>query len=594
MREQPPCASLRAAFRRDHGFLRRLLRFARPYRASLALGMVLLLTQVVATNAIPLLLRRAVDEVLLPGAPRGVDRLREFCLLMAGLVLTMFLCRIAHAWILTRAGQLVLRDLRLAVFAKILALPMRRIEELRVGRLMTRATSDLDALQELVRGGVIGLLANLLLLLGAIGFMLALDARLAAVLFAVFPLLLGLLTWVNRHARGAQREARSAVSALNNLTQESLGGLHTLRSLNQTVPMAGRLEQLSEELRRARTRVADWDTWHFPVLEVCRAAATLLLFATGALLLPGEPGALVAFLYFIRYFFRPLEDLAEQSGQLQAGLASAERVFALLDEPDSLPDPLHPVALSRLRGEIHFDQVRFGYDPAHPVLHDLGFHLRPGTFAAVVGATGAGKSTLLSLLCRFYDVDAGAVRVDGRDIRLYAQRDLRRRMGLVQQDPVLFSGTVLENLTLARPGIQPEEARAAARRVGAEPFILRLPQGFDTPLGEGGFRLSTGQKQLLALARVLLQDPDVLLLLDEATASIDSETEALLQHGLEQVRQGRTCLTIAHRLSTVLHADVLLVLRHGHLVETGTHEELMRGNGYYRTLVEAMRKGVPT
>jgi ATP-binding cassette subfamily B protein len=584
-------SGLRHAFRRDRGFVRRLLRIARPYRLSLLLGLVLLFVQVLATNATPLLMKRAVDRYLLPGTG-GTDAegLQRLCMALAGLVLLMFVSRILHAWIMTRAGQLVLRDLRLDVFRKILALPLRRVEQLKVGRLMTRATSDLDAMQELLRGGVIGLLANLLLLVGAMVFMLWVEWRLALALYSVFPILAVLLTWINRNARTAQREARSAVSDLNSLTQESLGGLQTLRALNQIGAMGRRLGDLSEILRRCRAEVADWDTWHFPVLEMSRALATVVLLLTGALLVPDQPGALVAFLYYIRYFFRPLEELAEQSGQLQSGLASAERVFELLDEPDTLPDPSEPIALPRLQGDIVFERVTFGYEPGHPVVHDLSFHLKPGTFAAVVGATGAGKSTLLSLLCRFYDVNEGAIRIDGLDLRQVAQRDLRRRLGLVQQDPVLFSGSIFENLALGRPGAGAEEVQAAARRVGADAFIQRLPRGYDTEVGEGGFRLSTGQKQLLALARVLLQEPDALLLLDEATASIDSETEALIQKGMDELRRGRTCITIAHRLSTVMHADTLLVLRHGRLLEQGTHSELMETDGYYRALVEAMRR----
>jgi ATP-binding cassette subfamily B protein len=300
----------------------------------------------------------------------------------------------------------------------------------------------------------------------------------------------------------------------------------------------------------------------------------------------------VAFLYYIRYFFRPLEELAEQSQQFQSGLASAERVFALLDEEEVSADPEHPVQLETLRGDIEFEHIEFAYEEGSPVLKNLSFKIQPGQFVAVVGATGAGKSTLLSLLTRFYDPQSGRILLDGENIKDFAVEDLRRHLGMVQQDPMLFSGTVAENIGLGREGVTPETIESAARRVNAHGFIEKMSDGYQTELGEGGYRLSTGQKQLIALARILLQDPDVLLMLDEATASVDSETEQFIQEGLEEVRNGKTCLAIAHRLSTIQHADLILVLRHGKLIEQGTHQELLQRDGYYRSLVEAMRIGM--
>ena len=594
-----PKTATKAALQRDQGLMRRLLHFARPYTAWLILGGLLLILQVVSVNAMPLLIKEAIDRFLAPDPataadlPARLDGLRRLCLLLAALVGSMFLFRVSHAYLMTWIGQCVLRDLRLAVFEKVLALPMRRFDQVRVGRLMTRATSDLDALQELIRNGIIGMVANLLLLLGAMIFMAILEWRLALVTFAAFPILSGLLTWVNINSRRAQREARSATSGLNSLTQETLGGLFTLRMLNQRGTIYQRLTRQSESLRQARAHVADWGTWHFPILEGNRALANVLLLIACGLLIPENIGSLVAFLYYIRFFFRPLEELAEQSQQLQSGLASAERVFDLLDEPEPLRDPPHPFALRELRGDIQFDHVHFAYDGKTPVLQDVSFTILPGQAAAIVGATGAGKSTLLNLLCRFYDVTRGAVRVDDVDVRNYAQRTLRQHLGVVQQDPMLFSGTLIDNLCLGRTDITPEQMQDAARFVNAHTFIQKLPHGYHTDLGEGGHRLSTGQKQLIALARVLLQDPDVLLLLDEATASVDSETEALIQDALHKLMANRTSIAIAHRLSTVMNADTILVMRHGRLIEQGTHSDLLEQDGYYRTLVDVMRYGHP-
>lgn len=581
----------------DQSLLQRLIGFARPYKAGLAFGLFLLLLQVVSTNAFPLVIKAATDQFLSPDSaqlsvPERLEGLNTMTLWLAGLAFGMFVFRISHGYLVTWVGQLVLRDLRLTVFRKVLALPMRRVDQLKVGRLMTRATSDLDALQEFVRNGLIGMLANLLLLVGAMIFIWQMEWRLALALYSVFPILAGLLWFVNHNSRKAQRAARSAVSVLNSQTQEALSGLFTLQVFNRRDIMRERLQGQSDEVRGARARVADWGTWHFPILEVSRALATVILLLTAGLFVPDEIGSLVGSLFFIRYFFRPLEELAEQSSQLQSGLASAERVFALLDEEEVLPDPEDPVVLEHVKGGIRFEDVRFGYDPEHPVLHEMNLTIRPGEFVAVVGATGAGKSTLFNLLCRFYDPQQGRIFLDEVDLKAFARENLRKHLGLVQQDPMLFSGTVAENIGLGRPGTDRAAVEEAAKRVNAHGFIQELSDGYDTDLGEGGYRLSTGQKQLIALARILLQDPEVMLMLDEATSSVDTETEQLIQQGLEEVRGGRTCIAIAHRLSTIRHADRIFVLKHGRLLEEGTHDELLATDGYYRDLVEAMRIGL--
>lgn len=584
---------------RDRHYLRWLWTYAKPYRRWLGVGLVLLILQVISTNAFPLIVKRVIDAFLLSdaeslGESARLQGLQDLCMWLFALAGGMFVFRVSHAYLMTWVGQQVLRDLRVTVFRKVLSLPMHRIDQLQVGRLMTRATSDLDALQELIRNGLIGLLANLLLLVGAMVFIWILEWRLALALYGVFPILGGLLYWVTRNSRKAQRSTRAAVSALNSSTQETLSGLFTLRVFNQREPMRERLHSQSDAVRAARATVADWSTWHFPILEITRALATVVLVLSCGIWAPEQVGSLVAFLYYIRYFFRPLEELAEQSQQLQGGLASAERVFDLLDEEEVSPDPEHPVILSHVKGDIRFRDVEFAYEVDNPVLRKMDFHIQPGQFVAVVGATGAGKSTLFSLLCRFYDPQQGAIELDGVKLQDFTREDLRRHLGLVQQDPMLFSGTVADNIGLGRPGADRIAVERAARRVNAHGFIEKLADGYQTDLGEGGYRLSTGQKQLIALARILLQDPEVLLMLDEATASVDSETEQMIQQGLEEVRHGRTCVAIAHRLSTIQHADLILVLRHGRLLEQGTHAELLRCDGYYRSLVEAMRMGLQT
>lgn len=584
---------LRKLTDRDRRYLARIWGFARPYVWPLTGSLVLLLLLVFATNSLPILMQQAIDLYVTPAEPMAEDNrlagLTHLCTWMGILATAMFLFRVSEAYLSVWIGQNVLRDMREAVFHKVLTLPMQAFDRTPIGRFMTRATSDLDALQDLIRNGFIGITSNVLLLIGTMGFMLYLEWRLALALFCTFPLLCGLLILVNIGSRRAQRNVRAKTSALNSRIHENLSGLFTLRLFGARDRAQEQFEEASYAVTRSRYKVIAWNSWHFPVIELLRGIAVVVLVGTWAILLPDSPGKLVAFLYYVRFFFRPLEELSEQSHLLQSGLASAERVFDLLDEDLVILDPVEPDSIDEFRGHIRFEGVHFAYPQGPKVIEEVSFTVEPGETCAIVGATGSGKTSLIRLLCRLYEVDQGQILVDGHDIRSLRQRDLRRNIGTVTQEPLIFSGSVLENITMGDEEMTRALIENAARTVNAHRFITELPEGYDTVIGEGGLTLSTGQKQLLALTRIMVQNQELLLILDEATAHVDSESEALIQEALDRVMSHRTTLVIAHRLSTIQHADKILVMHKGRIVEQGRHDDLLAADGYYRTLVEMMR-----
>ncbi|MFO1489648.1 MAG: ABC transporter ATP-binding protein [Kiritimatiellia bacterium] len=581
----------------DRRLAGRFLAFTKPYKRWIVAGMVVMILLTLVTVVVPLLIRDAVDHHIQGAVGTEIAArtagLAHLCALAALASLLIFLLRGALAYLVSWLGQQVVNDLRTAVFVKILRLPVQYFDRNPSGKLMTRVTSDLEALQGFVERGVVGIAANLVMLVGIMSFMLVMDVWFALAMFVTLPFLLGILTWVNHLVRKAQRLVRTKQSNLNSILAENLAGMRTIQIFNRQDASLDRFRGANNELRDAQLTANRHGSWYFPVIEIMRAVATILLLATGAwLYFHGREatGTLVAFLqFYLREFFRPLEDLSDQSHVLQAAMVSAERVFKLLDEPEVVLDPPAPQPLEPFRGEVDFDDVSFAYDGVNDVLRHVSFHVPAGSSLALVGATGAGKSSIIALLSRFHDVRAGAVRIDGKDVRAVAQSDLRRRIGLVQQDPLIFSGTIASNISLNHPGLSREAVVAAAKFVHAHEFISRLPQGYDTPAGERGSTLSTGQKQLLALARAVVQNPDILLILDEATANVDTETEQLIQQAMDSVMRGRTSIIIAHRLSTIRHADQILVLRRGEIIERGRHDELLRQAGYYRTLYELLQ-----
>jgi ATP-binding cassette, subfamily B, multidrug efflux pump len=575
----------------DAALLRRLLRYLGPYRW-LALGAVLLLLFQSGLALVgPRLTEHALD-VAIPRTDLGLLGL------LAGLYLATLLLELVAEYggmlLTTFVGQRVMYDLRMEIFAHLQRLSVSYFDRNPVGRLMTRVTSDVETLNELFSSGVVTIFGDVFTLLAIMAMMLVIDVKLALVTFAVIPLVWLTAAIFRRSVRDAFRDIRYRLARLNAYLQERLSGMRVVQLFGREEASAERFAELNREHLAAHLRSITIYAIFFPVVEVLTAVAmALLLWYGGLRVLDGTltVGVLAAFIQYTRRFFQPLQDLSEKFNLLQSAMASSERVFALLDEPVAVPEPVRPRPLPRpLRGEVRFEGVWFRYSPDGPwVLRDVSFLASPGRTVALVGHTGAGKTTVVNLLLRFYDPDRGRITVDGVDIRELSTSDLRSAIGFVQQDLFLFTGDILHNLTLGAP-ITADVARRAAERVGAHRFIERLPSGYSHRLGERGRNLSVGERQLLSFARALALDPGILVL-DEATSSVDAEAEAQIQRAIAELMAGRTSLVVAHRLSTILHADEILVMHHGEIRERGTHRELLAAGGLYERLYQLQLRG---
>ncbi len=582
----------------DWRLTRRLLAYVRQYRAVLGWAVLFILLMSLVASYMPVLLKKAIDDYLVTGhegltAEQRVSGLTRVGLLYIGLSVAAFVLRYIQSYWMAWTAERIIYDMRADIYAKILRLPLRYMDRNPVGRLMTRVTSDVDAMQRMVTDGLVGLIADVFALFAIMGFMVYLSPRLAFTLFAVFPVLFTVMALINRNTRRAHRQVRNRQSALNAYLQEMITGMLTVQMFNRERHVTDRFDEHNQSLRNGWVEAVRWVSFFFPSMEVLNAVSiALVLGVGGAAILSGSDavtiGVVVAFLAYVRDFFRPLEDLSEKSTVFQTAMASSERIFTLMDEPEEVLDPEAPVTLDHFRGAVEFDRVTFAYIHDDWVLRDVSFKIEPGESVAIVGATGAGKTSIISLISRFYDVQKGSVKVDDRDVRDYRQVELRRRIGVVIQDPFIFSGSIASNIGMHHPDVTREQIVQAARYVNAHRFIEKLPDGYDTRVQERGITLSTGQKQLLALARALVQNPDILLILDEATANVDTESEQWIQDALKRLMKGRTSILIAHRLSTIRGVDRIMVMRQGRKIEEGTHAELIRREGYYRRLYELL------
>jgi ATP-binding cassette, subfamily B, multidrug efflux pump len=579
------------------GLAPRLLRYALPYWPWLLLALLLVLAVSASVNYLPVLIQKLTDHCLLdhstPAAER-INLLGRISLVYLVIATVGYLLRYLQGLLTAWIGQRIVYDLRVDVFRKAMRMQQAWFDRTPVGTLLTRVTSDIERLQAFVTDGVAGTVADLFMLFGIMGYMLLISLRLSVVLFLLLPPLFALLFFVNRKLRNANRLIRKRQSALNALLQEDINGITTIQLFNRERTARAEFDKKNDDMRKAHFEEVRWFSIYFPVIETGQAVTIAFILAAGGfwILTGGNPltaGALIAFLAYIRDFFRPLGSLSDKAGSFQIAMASAERLFALMDTPEEVPDPDDPLPAEQISGAIAFDHVTFAYEENNPVLKDICFAVEPGQVLAVVGATGAGKSTLINLIGRFYDVQQGRITIGGTDIRRFRKEDLRSRIGTVFQDSFIFAGSVAENISLLNPGLTRDDIVRAARAVNADPFIRNLPGGYDTRLNERGGGLSLGQKQLLAMARALAQNPELLFVLDEATASIDTATELLIQDALGRLTRERTSIVIAHRLSTIRNADHILVMHHGELVDSGTHDELMARDGIYRNLYEMLR-----
>jgi ATP-binding cassette, subfamily B, multidrug efflux pump len=575
----------------DARLLRRLLVYLRPYRRLTALAVLLLLAGAGLALVGPALTQRALD-VAIPARDTGLLGTLAVVFLIA--LFLEFVVEYGQTLLTTYLGQRVMYDLRMQIFGHLQRLSISYFDRNPVGRLMTRVTSDVETLNELFSSGVVTVFGDVFTLVAIMTMMLFIDWRLALVTFAVIPLVWLTARIFRRRVREAFGDIRVRLARLNAYLQERLSGMRVVQLFGREADSAARFAELNQEHLEAHRRSITIYAVFFPVVELLTAVAMALLLYYGGLRALGGTitvGVLAAFIQLTRRFFQPLQDLSEKFNLLQSAMASSERVFALLDQPVTVLEPLNPVRLAQpVRGEVRFEGVWFRYSPEGPwVLRDVSFTASPGQTIALVGHTGAGKTTIVNLLLRFYDPDRGRILIDGVDIRQLSTSDLRSLIGFVQQDLFLFAGDIQHNLTLDAP-IPPEAARQAARRVGADRFIERLPAGYDHRLGERGRSLSVGERQLLSFARALALDPTILVL-DEATSSVDAQAEGQIQRAIAELMSGRTSLVVAHRLSTILHADEILVLQHGEIRERGSHRELLAQQGLYERLYQLQLRG---
>jgi len=577
----------------DARLIRRLLGYIRPYRTTTAMAIALLLVASLTDLVGPSLYRVAIDRYIVPGARggpvaadlRGVGGVAAVYLLVLGIG---FATRWLQTYLMQFVGQRAMYDLRMHIFEHIQRLPMAFFSRTPVGRLVTRITNDVDALNELITSGVVAIFGDIATLFGIVGVMLWMDWRLALVVFTVLPLVYWVTDRFRVRAREAYRAARTRLARINAYLNEQIMGMSVVQLFTQERRSLRRFEQLNDEYLAASLDATRNFSQFYPAIQVLGtlAVALLLWYGGGQVVQRAVTlGVLIAALQYADRFFEPIRDISDKFNIFQAAMASSERIFRLIDEPVTLQDPPAPVTLPRVQGRIEFRDVWFAYEEDEGwVLRGVSFAIEPGQRVAVVGHTGAGKTSIINLLMRFYDPQRGQVLIDGVDVRQVRQQELRRHVGLVLQDVFLFSGTVERNIRLGDREITEEQIRQAARYVGAARFIDGLPDGYRTEVQERGARLSAGQKQLIAFARAIAHNPEVVLVLDEATSSVDAETERLIQGAMANVLRGRTSIIIAHRLSTIQHADRIIVLHKGRIAEQGTHQELLARGDIYAKL----------
>jgi len=542
-----------------------------------------------ASLAQPYLMKVAIDRYIAAGRVDDLDRL---AILYLVILVVAFAAEYVQTWTMQLTGQRVMFDLRMSIYGHLQRLDLKYYDRNPVGRLMTRVTSDVDALNDLFTAGVITIFGDVFALAGIMIIMIGMNWRLALVAFSVLPLIVLVTQWFRRSVRESYRVVRGLIARINAFLQENITGMATVQLFRREPLNFAKFDHIDATHRDANISSIFYYAVFYPAIEaISSLASALIIWYGGGRVMQSALtlGALVAFLQYSQRFFRPISDMSDKFNVLQSAMASSERIFKLLDEPLEVKTPERPVKRQKPVGHIVFDHVWFAYTDEEYVLQDVSFEVRPGQRVGIVGATGSGKTTLINLLLRFYDVRRGRILVDGVDIRELDLAELRGLFSLVLQDVHLFSGTIADNIRLGHSSIDDQRLKRAASAVHAEPFILRLPEGYQSAVAERGSTLSVGQKQLLSFARALAFDPRVLIL-DEATSSVDTETELIIRDALHVLMAGRTTIAIAHRLSTIQDMDKILVLHKGKLRESGTHQELLAHRGIYFKLFELQYK----
>jgi ATP-binding cassette subfamily B protein len=566
----------------DWQVLRRLLAYVQPYRGVFIGLIVLTVAAAVLGTVRPALIQRMIDVDISTNDWAGLNRSTMWLLaLLVVNTVVSYLQTYYGGWL----GQYIVRDIRTDLYKHLLSLKLSFFDRTPIGVLVTRNISDVETLADVFSEGLAAMVGDLLQIIFLMIFMFYTNWQLALISLSVIPPLLFSTYVFKEKVKGSFQEVRNAVAKLNSFVQEHLTGMNVVQIFNNQEREYKKFEAINQEHTKANIKSVLYYSIYFPVAEVLGAIGVGLLVwyaAQGQIAGSISKGELIAFIMYNSLFFRPIRQIADRFNTLQLGLVSTERLLKLLDNKDLIATSgTQPVP--QLQGDVQFDHVSFAYNEPEWVLKDISFHVKPGQTIAFVGATGAGKTSIINLLSRFYDIQKGRILVDGQDLREYDLSQLRRQIGVVLQDVFLFAGSIRDNITLGNREISDAKIWEAAGLVGAQRFIERLPGGLDYPVMERGATLSVGQRQLISFVRALVYEPSVIVL-DEATSSVDSETEELIQEAIDKLMEGRTALVIAHRLSTIQKADRIIVLDRGEIKETGTHDELLRQNGYYAQL----------
>jgi ATP-binding cassette, subfamily B, multidrug efflux pump len=566
----------------DWPLLKRIIGLARPYRMHFAVASILAIAIAIISPLRPFLIQYTVDNYVLRFNSEG---LFDMSMILVGMLVIESLLQYGFIYITSWLGQSVIRNLRVRVFGHVVGLRLQYFDRTPIGTVTTRTINDVETINNIFSQGLVQIVADLLTIIAIIAFMLATNWKLTLVSLATFPLLIYSTYVFKESIKSAFQKVRNQVAKLNAFTQEHITGMRIIQIFNAQKREMDRFKQINKEHRDAHMQSIWYYSIFFPVVEVILASAIGLMVWYGAnrvIHYETTIGTLIAFILYLNMLFRPLRMLADKFNTLQMGMVAADRVFALLDREETIENQgqHHP---DTVQGDVKFEQVWFAYEDQNYVLKGVDFHIKAGETLAIVGATGSGKSSIINILNRFYEIQKGSIKVDGVDVKDYELAGLRKHIGMVLQDVFLFSGTVLENITLRDSVITREQVIEAAKAVGAHDFIMRLPGGYDYKVMERGATLSMGQRQLISFIRALVFNPAILIL-DEATSSIDTESEMIIQQAIDKMVVDRTSIVIAHRLSTIQKADKIMVLDKGELKEIGTHEELLKLDGYYRKL----------
>ncbi len=574
------------------GALQRLLTYLQPFRLQLGVVVALVVTSTLLSLLGPYLIGVIIDQFISTGDLLG---LTQTTLLMVATYLGQALTSMASGWIMVTIAQRVLKDLRKELFEHLQTLSLSFFDRRPVGDLMSRLTNDVDAVNQALTQNVTRLITNLLTSVGVLLIMFRLNSWLALGSLLVFPVMIGVTAFVARRTRSGFRSLQTNMGRLNAAMEETVSGERVVIAFNQQPAALTAFDQINHAVRDTGIHAMTYALLIMPLLGILSNLNIAVVAGLGGwLVLQGlaSVGTIAAFISYSRQFAQPLQQIAELYNSIQSALAGSERIFEIIDERPEVQDAPDAVPLQRVQGRVVFDHVDFHYVPGVPVLKDVSFVAERGQTIALVGPTGAGKTTIINVLTRFYDIQGGAITLDGQDIRHLQKDTLRRQLGIVLQDVFLFSGTVMDNIRYGRLDATDDECVAAAKLANADHFITRLPHGYQTAVSERGSNLSQGQRQLVSIARAIIANPGILIL-DEATSSIDTRTEIQIQEALLRLMQGRTSFVIAHRLSTIRNADQVLVINEGRIIERGTHEQLLRQEGFYHNLYMSQFKQSP-